>query len=88
MMGFIEAVLAVVGLVALIAAGLKQLPHWLGTSPLANPAAPYQQGLAAAARLQQVALEMEQQIHSEAARHVGAGDKESDQSNERKRETA
>jgi hypothetical protein len=74
-MGFLEAVLAVIGLVALI--GVVVLWHLLRTNaqPLEEDlAAPYREGLHAAVRIQGYAQELEQQIYAEALRHA-EGDK-------------
>jgi hypothetical protein len=70
-MGFLEAVLALIGLVALIGA----VARWHMQRPPATPpeedvAAPYREGLHAAVRMQRVAQDLEQQIYAEAARHV------------------
>jgi hypothetical protein len=70
-MGFVEAVLAVIGLVALIGVvvrwHLRQLP---GRRPEEDLAAPYREGLHAAIRIQGVAHDLEQQFYTEALRHA------------------
>jgi len=67
-MGVLEAVLALIGLVALIGA----VARWrLSESPVEpDLAAPYREGLEAAARIQAVALELEQRLYAEAMRHA------------------
>jgi hypothetical protein len=71
-MGFVEAVLAVIGLVALIGVivreHLRQLP---GRRPEEEDlAAPYREGLHAAIRIQGAAHDLEQQLYAEALRHA------------------
>lgn len=70
-MGFIEAVLALIGLVALIGVvvrwRLQQLP---GRPAEEDLAAPYREGLHAAIRIQGVAHDLEQQLYAEALRHA------------------
>jgi hypothetical protein len=70
-MGFIEAVLALIGLVAIIGAvvhwHLQRLPRRPAEEDLA---APYRDGLQAAIRIQGVAHDLEQQIYAEALRHA------------------
>jgi hypothetical protein len=66
-MAFLEAVLALVGLVALSGA----IAHWqMRRQPESSQdlAAPYRDGLHAAVRLQSVAQDLEQQIYAEAIR--------------------
>lgn len=70
-MGFLEAVLAVIGFVAVIGA----VARWSFERPPAAPleedvAAPYREGLHAAIRVQRVAQDLEQQIYAEAAQHM------------------
>jgi hypothetical protein len=67
-MGVLEAVLAVVGLVALVALAAGNLTEPEPPS-IEDAAAPYREGLHAAIRMQRVAEELEQQIYAEAARH-------------------
>ena len=73
-MSFLEAVLALVGLVALIGA----VARWhLRRRPAPPPAeadlaAPYREGLHAAIRMQGVAQDLEQQLYAEALRHAEA----------------
>lgn len=78
-MGLLEAVLALVGLVALIGAvarwHLRRLPE--PPPDEADLAAPYREGLHAAIRMQGVAQDLEQQLYAEAMRHA-----ESDPSSE------
>jgi hypothetical protein len=79
-MGFLEAALALIGLVALVAV----IVRWCLRPPLSDGlleediAAPYREGLHAAVRLQTVAQELEQQLYTEALRHsedeAGASD--------------
>jgi hypothetical protein len=66
-MGLLEAVLALVGLVALIAITVR----WCLRPPSSvsleeDLAAPYREGLHAAVRLQRVAQDLEQQLYAEA----------------------
>jgi len=75
-MGFVEAVLALIGLVALIGVVVhRQLRRLPGRPAEEDRAAPYREGLHAAIRIQDVANDLEQQIHAEALRHAG-GDQE------------
>jgi hypothetical protein len=71
-MGVLEAVLALIGLVALIGAIARRQLRRLPEPPPAEPdlAAPYREGLHAAVRMQRVAQDLEQQIYAEAARHA------------------
>lgn len=70
-MGFLEAVLALIGLVALIEAiarwHLQRLPD---QPPEDDLAAPYREGLHAAIRMQGVAQDLEQQLYAEAMRQA------------------
>ncbi len=69
-MGVLEAVLALIGLVALIGAIARWHMQRLPDRPAdADIAAPYREGLRAATRIRQVAQDLEQQIYAEAARH-------------------
>ena len=83
-MGFLEAVLALVGLVALIGAlarwHLQRVP---APQPEEDRAAPYREGLHAALRIQGVAQDLEQQLYAEAVSHL---DGESEQSRTEARE--
>lgn len=70
-MGFLEAVLALIGLVALIGA----IVRWYSQRPPDQPpeddlAAPYREGLHAAIRMQGVAQDLEQQLYAEAMRQA------------------
>jgi hypothetical protein len=72
-MAILEAVLAVVGLLALILC----LIGWQGLRGVSDPppvepdlAAPYRAGLHAAIRMQAVAQDLEQQLYAEALKHV------------------
>ena len=70
-MGFLEAVLALIGLVALIGAIARWYMQRLPESPAeADLAAPYREGLHAANRMQVVAQDLEQQLYAEALRHA------------------
>jgi hypothetical protein len=73
-MGVLEAVLALIGLVALIGAiarrQLRRLPEPQPAEP--DLAAPYREGLHAAVRMQVVAQDLEQQIYAEAIRRAEA----------------
>lgn len=70
-MGFVEAILALIGLVALIGAIARWHLRRLPDRPTdADIAAPYREGLHAAVRIRQVAQDLEQQIYAEAARHM------------------
>lgn len=71
-MGVLEAVLALIGLVALIGAIARRQLRRLPEPPPAEPdlAAPYREGLHAAVRMQRVAQDLEQQIYAEAAKHA------------------
>jgi hypothetical protein len=74
-MGLPEAVVALIGLAAVIGAiaywCLRRLP---GTPVEEDLVAPYREGLHAAIRLQSTALDLEQQLYVEAMRHA-EGDK-------------
>jgi hypothetical protein len=69
-MGVLEAILALIGLVALTAAVIG----WRDARPVEPPvedlATPYREGLHAAIRMQGVAQDLEQQIYAEAAQHM------------------
>jgi hypothetical protein len=69
------AVLALVGIVALVRAGIDRYQQQI-TEPSAPPeadlAAPYREGLYAAIRMQAVAQDLERQLYVEAARHAEA----------------
>jgi len=69
-MGLLEAVLALIGLVALIGAIARWHMRRLPDPPPAEPdlAAPYREGLHAAIRMQGVAQDLEQQLYAEAIR--------------------
>ncbi|MGA3124863.1 MAG: hypothetical protein ABSF69_29300 [Polyangiaceae bacterium] len=69
-MGVVEAVLALIGLVALVAAIVRWYERRVAEPVEVDLAAPYREGLHAAARLQGVAQELEQQIYVEALRHA------------------
>lgn len=73
-MGVLEAVLALIGLVALIGAIARHQLRRLPEPPPAEPdlAAPYREGLHAAIRIQVVAQDLEQQLYAEALRHAEA----------------
>jgi hypothetical protein len=79
-MGVLEAVLALIGLVALIGAIARRQLRRLPEPPPSEPdlAAPYREGLHAAVRMQRVAQDLEQQIYAEAVRH--AEDNQGDES--------
>jgi len=73
-MSVIEAVLAVFGVLALVAVVAAVLwPERLEAeqSPEPDLAAPYREGLYAAMRIQGVAKDLEQQLYVEAMRHAG-----------------
>lgn len=69
-MGFIEAVLALIGLVALIGAIARWHLQRLESPAEEDLAAPYREGLHAAIRIQDVAHDLKQQIYAEALRHA------------------
>ncbi len=71
-MGLLEAVLALIGLVALIGA----IAYWClwrlsGTPVEEDLAALYREALHTATRLQSAARDLEQKMYAEAMRHVG-----------------
>jgi hypothetical protein len=78
-MGFLEAALSLIGLVALIAV----IVRWCLRPPLSDGsleediAAPYREGLHAAVRLQTVAQDLEQQIYAEAIRQTEGDQRQS-----------
>ena len=70
-MGLLEAVLALIGLVALIAITVRWcLRPPSGVSLEEDLAAPYREGLHAAVRLQRVAQDLEHQLYAEAVRQA------------------
>jgi hypothetical protein len=70
-MGVVEAVLAIIGLVALVGVIVGwQLRRMAEPGAEADLAAPYREGLHAAIRIQGVAQELEQQIYAEALRYA------------------
>jgi hypothetical protein len=70
-MGFLEAVLALVGLVALIGAIARWHIQGLSDRPVEEDlAAPYREGLHAAVRIQGVAQDLKRQLYAEALRHA------------------
>jgi hypothetical protein len=72
-MGALEAVLAVIGLVVLMGAGVRWRMQRQPEPPVeADLAAPYRDGLHAAIRMQGAAQDLEQQIYAEAVRHAEA----------------
>jgi hypothetical protein len=74
-MGLLEAVLALIGLVALIGAIAYWCLRRLPTRPVEDDlAAPYREGLHSAIRLQSTARDLEQKMYAEAMRHA-EGDK-------------
>jgi len=75
-MGFLEAVLALIGLVTLIGAVVRwYLRRESDSPPEADLAAPYRDGLHAAIRIQGVAQDLEQQLYAEGLRQA-EGDQE------------
>lgn len=78
-MGVLEAILALIGLVALIGAIARRQLRRLPEPPPAEPdlAVPYREGLHAAVRMQVVAQDLEQQLYAEALRQAegNQGDK-------------
>jgi hypothetical protein len=70
-MGLLEAVLALIGLLALIVAiahwGLRRLPATPVEEDLASP---YREALHTATRLQSAARDLEQKMYAEALRHA------------------
>jgi hypothetical protein len=70
--GFIEAVLALIGLVTLIGAVVRwQSRPVVAPSEESDVASPYREGLHAAVHMQRVAQDLEQQIYAAAAQHDG-----------------
>lgn len=70
-MGALEAVLALVGLVAVIAGAVRwHAAHRPETPREADLAAPYREGLHAALRMQVVARDLEQQMYAEVIRRA------------------
>lgn len=66
-------ILAVIGLLALMLLAIAALSDKAPAPPPADdPAAPYREGLHAAVRMQRVAQDLEQQLYTEAAKHLGA----------------
>jgi len=73
-MSAIEAVLASIGLVALIGTIVRwQLSRSVEPPPEEDLAAPYREGLHAAIRMQTVAQDLEQQMYAEAMGRVDSG---------------
>lgn len=72
MMAVIEAILAALGVLFLVVLALSLVSRDETPAPPIEEdlAAPYREGLHAAARLQLAALDMEQRIYAEAARHM------------------
>jgi hypothetical protein len=73
-MGVVEAVLAVIGLVTLIALIVGWRASRLPDLPPAEPdlAAPYREGLHTAVRLQTAAQDLERELYAEAMRQATA----------------
>ncbi len=70
-MGLLEAVLALIGLVAVIGAiALWHMQRLPVRPPEADLAAPYREALHTAARLQNAALDLEQQLYVEKLRYA------------------
>jgi hypothetical protein len=71
-MGVVEAVLAVVGLITLIAVIVGWRASRLPDTPRAEPdlAAPYREGLHTAVRLQTAAQDLERELYAEAIRQA------------------
>lgn len=70
MLGFIEIVLALIGLVVLIVLAIGSLSDTKPPAPAEQDAATlYRDGLQTAARLQQAAQAAEQQLYAEALAH-------------------
>lgn len=83
-MGFVEAILAVLGLVAVIGAVARwQLRREAPDLVEADLAAPYRAGLHAAIRMQSVAQDLEQQLYAEAVRLSTEAEPSNDQPTER-----
>jgi hypothetical protein len=73
-MGVIEAVLALIGLLALISAAVRWHLGRASDQPLAaDRAALYRAGLDAATRIQTAAQDFEQQLYAEAVRRAEGG---------------
>jgi hypothetical protein len=72
-MSAVEAVLAVVGLLALVSLAVGWHVGRQTEPPVSeeDAAAPYREGLHAAIRMQRVAQDLEAQMYAEAAKHVG-----------------
>ena len=74
-MGLVEAVLALVGLVAVIGGVARwQMRRAVEAPAEVDLAAPYHEGLHAAIRMQGVAKDLEQQLYTEAIRLSVASD--------------
>jgi hypothetical protein len=69
-MGVLEAVLALIGLAALIALVVRWYVGPQPARPEDNAAAPYLEGLHAAMRMHTVGQELEQQLYAEAMRQA------------------
>lgn len=70
-MGVLEAVLALVGLAAVIGGAVRwHADRRPESPPEADLAAPYREGLHAALRMQVVAQDLEQQMYAEAIRRA------------------
>ncbi len=80
MIGALEAILSVVGFIALVLwlIGWQALRRVPNPPPPTEPdlAAPYREGLHAAVRLQAAAQDMEQQLYVEAVRHAEANERQ------------
>jgi hypothetical protein len=71
-MGVIEAVLAIIGLVLLVALAFGALGESSAEPPNEDRSAPYREGLHAAIRIQGAAQDLEQRLDAEAASHPDA----------------